>query len=180
MEFTEVIKNRRSIRKYTDQPVTREDLEKIIDLTRFAPSWKNSQTSRFYAILTPELKNQIAEEGTCDFSKNKLNIQSAPALVIQTTVNQIAGYEKDGTFTTSKGTHWQSFDAGIACQTFCLNAHNMGFGTLIMGIFDEEKIRNIISLPENESISSLIAIGCPAENPNAPKRKELGEIMQII
>ena len=180
MEFTEVIKNRRSIRKYSDKSVTKEEIEKIINLTRFAPTWKNSQTSRFYAILTPELKNQIAEEGTCNFSKNKLNIQSAPALIIQTTINQIAGYEKDGTFTTSKGTHWQSFDAGIACQTFCLTAYDMGFGTLIMGIFDEDKIRNILHLPENESISSLIAIGYPAEHPNAPKRKELSEIMQIL
>ncbi len=180
MNFTETLTGRRSIRKYSDQPVTKEQIEKIIELTRFAPTWKNSQTARFHVIMNPELKNRIAEEGTCNFSKNKLNIQSAPVLVIQTTVDGIAGYEKDGTFTTSKGTHWQSFDAGIACQTFCLTAYDLGLGTLIMGIFDEEKIKNILNLSEGESIAALIALGYPAEQPNAPKRKELSDIMQII
>ena len=180
MEFTEVIKGRRSIRKYADKPVTKEDIEKIIELTRFAPTWKNSQTARFHVILNQELKNRIAEEGTCNFSKNKLNIQSASGLVILTTVDGIAGYEKDGTFTTSKGTHWQSFDAGIACQTFCLTAYDRGISTLIMGIYDEAKIRNILNLPENESISALIAVGYADESPNAPKRKELSEVMEVI
>ena len=113
-------------------------------------------------------------------SKNKLNIQSAPALVILTTVNGIAGYEKDGSFTTSKGTHWESFDAGIACQTFCLTAYDKGFGTLIMGIFDETQIRTIIQLPETESIAALIAVGYADEAPHAPHRQELDKIMQII
>ncbi len=180
MEFTEVISNRRSIRKYSDKPVTKEEIEQIIELTRFSPSWKNTQTSRFYVILNPELKNQIAEQGTCDFSKNKLNIQSAPALVVQTTVNGISGYEKDGSFTTSKGTHWQSFDAGIACQTFCLTACDMGLGTLIMGIFDEEKIRKILNIPESESISALIAVGYAEEKPEMPRRKAVNDIMQIF
>ncbi|MBR0483970.1 MAG: nitroreductase family protein [Oscillospiraceae bacterium] len=180
MEFTEVIKGRRSIRKYADKPVTKEDIEKIIELTRFAPTWKNSQTARFHVILNQELKNRIAEEGTCSFSKNKLNIQSASGLIILTTVDGIAGYEKDGTFTTSKGTHWQSFDAGIACQTFCLTAYDRGISTLIMGIYDEAKIRNILNLPENESISALIAVGYAEEAPNAPQRKEVSEIMEII
>ena len=58
MEFTEVIKGRRSIRKYADKPVTKEAIEKIIELTRFAPTWKNSQTARFHVILNQELKEQ--------------------------------------------------------------------------------------------------------------------------
>ncbi|MDE5737032.1 MAG: nitroreductase family protein [Oscillospiraceae bacterium] len=180
MELIKAITERRSIRKYTNQPVTQEDLQKIIQTAKFAPSWKNSQTARYYAILNPELKNQIAEQGTCDFSKNKLNIQNAPALIILTTVNGISGYEKDGSFTTDKKTHWQSFDAGIACQTFCLTAHEYGFGTLIMGIFDEKKIAEILNLPEQESISALIAIGYADETPVAPERKAVDEILQII
>ena len=180
MEFTEVLQNRRSIRKYTSQPVTQEQIQEIIELSRFAPTWKNSQTAKYYVILNQELKNQIAEQGTCDFSKNKLNIQSAPCLVVLATVDGISGYNTDGSFTTSKGTHWQSFDAGIACQTFCLTAYEKGLGTLIMGIYDEPKIKNLLNLPENESISALIAVGYEESHPNAPKRKELKEIMQIL
>ena len=180
MEFTEVLQNRRSIRKYTSQPVTQEQIEEIIALARFAPSWKNSQTARYHVIFNQELKNQIAEQGTCDFSKNKLNIQNAPCLVILTTVDGVAGYNPDGSFTTSKGTHWQSFDAGIACQTFCLTAYEKGLGTLIMGIYDENKIRKILNLPETESVSALIAVGYETEHPNAPKRKNTSEITEIL
>lgn len=179
MEFTEAVKGRRSIRKYTDKPVTKEEIEQIIELTRYSPTWKNSQTARFHVILNRELKDQIAEEGTLNFSKNKLNIQSASGLVILTTVDGIAGYNEDGTFTTSKGTHWQSFDAGIACQTFCLTAYDRGISTLIMGIYDEEKIKNLLNLPEGESVSALIAVGYADDAPKAPRRKELNEIIKI-
>lgn len=180
MEFLEAVRNRRSIRNYTDKTVTAEQIQEIIEISRYAPSWKNSQTAKYYVILNQELKNQIAEQGTCDFSKNKMNIQNAPCLVVLTTVNGIAGYDPDGSFTTSKGTHWQSFDAGIACQTFCLTAYEKGLGTLIMGIYDEEKIKKLLNLPDSESISALIAVGCEALHPDAPKRKDTQEIMQIF
>ena len=108
------------------------------------------------------------------------NIRSAAALVVLTTVDGIAGYEPDGSPTTAKGAHWQSFDAGIACQTFCLAAHDLGLGTLIMGIFDEPKIKELLQIPEGESISALIAVGYADIAPNAPKRKETSELLQII
>ena len=180
MEFLNVAEGRRSIRRYTDKNITKEDIEKIINEARYAPSWKNSQTTRYHVVLDKDLKDKIAEEATMSFSKNILNIKNAPALVVLTTVNGIAGYNPDGLFTTDKGTHWQSFDAGIACQTFCLTAYNYGFGTLIMGIFDEKKVSELIKLPENESVSALIAIGIPDESPDAPKRKEINEIAEFI
>ena len=62
MEFLEVLQNRRSIRSYTEKPVTQEQMREIIELARFAPTWKNSQTAKYYVILNQELKNQIAED----------------------------------------------------------------------------------------------------------------------
>lgn len=180
MEALQNIKERRSIRRYQDTPVTAEQLTEIVDAVRFAPTFKNSQTVRYHAVLDKTLKDKIADEGTLNFSKNSRNIRSAAALVILTTVNGIAGFEPDGSFTTAQGTHWQSFDAGIACQTFCLAAHDKGLGTLIMGIYDEPKIRELVGLPEGEIISALIAVGYPEENPAAPARKEVSEILEII
>ena len=179
MEFTEVVTGRRSIRQYTEQSVTEQEIEEILTLCRYAPTWKNSQTVRYHVILNEELKNKIAKECTMQFSKNKQNIQNAAGLVILTTKDNISGYEKDGTATTSKGSHWQSFDAGIACQTFCLTAYDKGFGTLIMGIYDESKVKEMLSLPENESVSALIAIGHAEQNPQAPERKPLQDVMKL-
>ncbi|MEE5993164.1 MAG: nitroreductase family protein [Oscillospiraceae bacterium] len=180
METLKALAERRSIRKYQDKPVTAEQIQEIIETAKYSPTWKNSQTVRYYVILDKALKDKIAEEGTLNFSKNANNIRSAAALIVLATVDGIAGYEKDGIPTTAKGSHWQSFDAGIACQSVCLSAYDKGLGTLIMGIYDEAKIAELIALPEGQSISALIAIGYADESPNAPKRKELDEILTIL
>ena len=180
MEALQNIKERRSIRQYKDTPVTAEQITEIVEAARFAPTWKNSQTVRYHAVLDKALKDRIAAEGTLNFSKNGNNIRSAAALVVLTTVDGIAGYEPDGKPTTAKGSHWQSFDAGIACQTFCLAAHDKGLGTLIMGIFDEAKIKEMLNLPAGESVSALIAVGYPEADPAAPPRKDVSEILTIL
>lgn len=113
------------------------------------------------------------------FQKNIDTLHGAPALVVLTTVNGRSGYERDGSFSTSKGTHWQSFDAGLAAEAFCVAAHEAGLGTVILGIYDEGKVKTVLNLPETESVSALIPIGVPAESPAAPKRKDVSELLRI-
>ena len=77
--------------------------------------------------------------------------------------------------------HWQSFDAGIAAQTFCLAAHALGVASVILGIFDENKIKSICNLPENQDVMALIAIGYPLETEKeAPKRLDVNEMLDFI
>ena len=179
MELKEGILGRRSVRKFQDTEITKEQIREIVDLARFAPSWKNTQTVRYVVIYDQEMKAKIAEN-TLGFEYNTKTITRAPAIVLLTSVNGISGYEKDGSFTTSQGTHWQSFDAGIACQTFCLAAHDKGLGTLIMGIYNESKIHEMLHLPTGESVSALIGIGYPEADPTAPPRKDVSEILTIL
>ncbi|MBQ1741404.1 MAG: nitroreductase family protein, partial [Erysipelotrichaceae bacterium] len=87
---------------------------------------------------------------------------------------------RDGSFTTSKEDRWEMFDAGIASQTFCLAAHDMGVGSVILGIFDEEKVAKSISLPEGEKVAALIPIGYPDQECVAPKRKTTDELMRVM
>ena len=105
---------------------------------------------------------------------------AAAALVVLTSVKGISGYNADGSFTTAKGNEWQMFDAGIAAQTFCLAAHNYGVGSVIMGIFDEREVGRIIGLDTSRVVSALIAIGYPAQEPNPPKREDVGEYVKFI
>ena len=65
----------------------------------------------------------------------------------------------------------------MAAQTFCLAAHENGLGTVIMGIFDEDKIRKAVDVPEGQSVMGLIALGYPAEQPEAPKRKTVEDLV---
>lgn len=179
MNAIEMLKERRSVRKFKDQEVSKETLEKIVELASFAPSWKNTQTARYIAVVDADMKQKIIDDGVMGFEGNKRTIANAPVLIVQTTVDERAGYERDGSFSTTKGTHWQSYDAGIAGQTFCLAAHEEGLATVIMGIFDEEKVIEIVGVPEGQSVSALIALGYPDEEPKMPPRKSVEDLLTI-
>ncbi len=178
MELLEGIKGRRSVRKFTEEKVSEEQLRALVDAARFAPTWKNSQTARYIAVTDEALKAKIADECT-SYDGNKAIIKGAPVLIVQTTVDKRSGYERDGSFSTSKETHWQSYDAGLCGAVFCLAAHEAGLGTVIMGIYDEKKVIEALGVPEGQSVSALIALGHPAEEPQAPKRKEVDDLLTI-
>lgn len=179
MDAKACIEGRRSIRRFKDTPVTKETIEELVTLATYGPTWKNCQANRFYAITDPELKSKIGQIGTLGYDGNTKIIDGAPLIMVMTIVKSRSGYERDGSFSTSKGTHWESFDAGIVAQTLCLGAYSMGLGSVIMGIIDEEKIAPIVGIPEEETISAVIAIGYPDEEPVAPKRKELEKVLFI-
>lgn len=175
-----MLTTRRSIRRFTGEAVSPEMLANLVNTAAYAPSWKNSQTTRYIAVTDKALIARIAEECTMGFEHNRGIIANSPVLMVLTTVNGRSGYERDGSFTTAKGTHWQSFDAGIAAQTFCLAAHEKGLGTVMLGIFDEAKVAALVHVPEGQSVSVLIPLGYPAEAPNAPKRKGAEELLTIL
>ena len=89
----------------------------------------------------------------------------------QTFVKNRCGYERDGSFTTDRQDGWQYYDCGIAAQTFCLAAHDMGLGTVIMGVFDRLRLQEYLQVPEDQELMALIAVGYPAQVGPAPKRK---------
>lgn len=180
MEALECIKTRRSVRKFTEQPVDRVLLEQVVAAAAYAPSWKNTQIARYTVVTDPAKKQRLADECMMDFAFNQKTSSHAPALVVVTAITGRSGYERDGSFSTSQGTHWQSFDAGVAAQTFCLAAHALGLGTVIMGIFDEAKVRAVLDLPAEQMVSAIIAIGHPAEQPVCPKRKDVDTLLQFV
>lgn len=171
MEALDCIKTRRSVRKFTDHPITKRELAQVVEAAAYAPSWKNTQIARYLVVTDKAKKLRVADECMMGFTPNQRITSGAPALVVLTMITGRSGYERDGTFSTSQGTHWQSFDAGIAAQSFCLAAHAVGLGTVIMGIFEEAAIRQILDIPEDEKVAALIAVGYPAEVPSAPMRK---------
>ena len=180
MELDTCIRERRSVRRYTDELVDHATIEKIIDLARFAPSWKNTQTTRYYVVEDAEKIARICEEGVLGFEGNQKTLAKAKQVVVIATVNKRCGYERDGSFTTSKEDRWEMFDAGIATQTFSLAAHSMGVGSVIMGIFDEKKIAEIIGLPEGQSVSCLMTIGYPKFTPDPVPRKEVADLLTFV
>ena len=177
MDAQTCILTRRSVRKFTDEPVSHELLEKVVALAAYAPSWKNTQISRYLAIEDPEVRNTIAEEYCLPGANNPNIIKGAPLLVAQTFVKDRCGYDRDGSFTTDRKDGWQYYDCGIAAQTFCLAAHDLGLGTVIMGVFDRLRLQEYLQIPQDQELMALIAVGYPAEVGPAPKRKDVETLL---
>lgn len=96
MQTLDAIKTRRTIRKFTEEPVSHEVIEKIVEASAYAPSWKNTQTARYIIIEETALKNKIAKEAVMGFEWNTGIILGAPVLVVLASVPGKSGYEKDG------------------------------------------------------------------------------------
>ncbi len=180
MEFMDCVKNRRSIRKFAADVLSDEVLARLIKAASYSPSWKNSQTVRYYAVRDAVLRDAVAENCVTGFAPNAATIRNAAAIILVATVANRSGYERDGSFSTSKGTHWESFDAGIATQTLCLSACEEGLGTVVLGIFDEAKLRETVGVPDGQKISAIVAIGTPNEAPEMPKRKDVADLLTIV
>ena len=106
MEALECIKTRRSVRKFTEEAVSREQMAEVVAAAAYAPSWKNTQTARYHFVTDKEKIARLASDCMMDFAYNQKTASHAPALVILTTITGRSGFERDGSFSTSKGTHW--------------------------------------------------------------------------
>lgn len=175
MNTLDCIKERRSIRNFNSKKIKKETIEQIISYASFAPSWKNTQITRYIAIQNPDLISKIATQTTSE--NNKKIIQNAPLLIAVTIIKNRSGFERDGSYTTAKKDGWQMFDAGIASQTFCLAAHELGIGTVIMGIFNDKEVSEILELSEDRELVALIAAGYYDTVPSAPKRKGVDDLL---
>ncbi len=175
MNATECIKGRRSIRKFKNKAISHSLLDFIISNASYSPSWKNSQITRYIAIEDTSIIQKIADEFTPEFNSNI--IRQVPMLIAVTFVKGRSGFERDGSFSTKKGDRWQMFDVGAACQTFCLAAHEQGLGTVIMGIWNEDGITELLQIPSSQELAALIAIGYPDIAPDAPKRKSVEDLL---
>lgn len=71
------------------------------------------------------------------------------------------------------------FDCGVAAATFGLAAHELGLGSVVLGIFDEKKLAELLELPEGMGVACLMPLGYPAEEPAAPKRKEAADLLSV-
>lgn len=182
MDLIAGIKGRRSVRRFADKPVPRELLEEVVEIARFAPSWKNTQTVRYIVVDDREKIAQLANEKcTFGFEFNIKTIAKAPAVVLLTIVEGRSGFEKDGSFSTPKGDRWQTFDAGIAAQTFCLAAYEKGLGSVILGYFDDEEIKKVIPIPEGQQVGAMIPVGyLPEGEAAAPPRKDTEALLTFI
>ena len=176
MELNKCIYERRSIRKYKEAEITKEEIEELIKSAQMAPSWKNSQTARYYVAKSNEFREKIVD-ALPDFNKERA--ETASCVIVTALVKGISGYTREGESATHLDHGFECFDNGLAVENLCLKAYDMGYGTLIMGLYDEKKVREMFEIPSSMDIVALVAVGKADIDPVAPQRKELSEILTI-
>ena len=170
MEFNELILKRRSIRTFLpDKEISRELIEEIITASYQAPSWKNSQTARYYVISSPEALEK-ARKAMPEFN----NRSSANAvLVITTFVKDVAGFNA-GVAEDELSNKWGAYDLGLNNAYFILAAKERGLDTLIMGLRNAGLLREEFNIPKTEQITAVIALGYGANQPSPRADREIG------
>jgi nitroreductase len=175
MDVFEAIKNRRSIRQFKSTPVSDNDLNKILEAARFAPSWHNSQCWKFIIVKSPEMRAKLSET-IAPVNRASKAVLQAPVVIALCAEPGSSGYIH-GELISDKGETWYMFDAALAAQNLALAAHALGLGTLNVGWFDSVKAARVLNVPKGIEMVELIPLGYPDINAITPPRKELSEMV---
>ena len=176
MDILEAIKQRRTIRAYKTTPVDEKTLETILNAGRLAPSWANTQTTRFIILKDPGIKAQLADIAVRPGNRAIVALKTAPIVIAVCAELNKAGF-RDGQPHTNKGGFWYMFDAGLAMENMVLTAQSFGLGTLFVGGMNAEKAEAILGIPEGFAFVILMSLGYPDEAPEARPRKDLAEVV---
>jgi nitroreductase len=171
MEFTDVIRNRHSIRTFTDQLVEPEKLQQILETANLAPSAGNLQAYEIYAVT--DFKKR---DGLSCAALAQDYIAKAPVALVFCTHPELT----EGKY-TERGTRLYTVqDATIACTFAMLAATNLGLGCVWVGTFDEKVVRLIIGAPERQVPVVILSIGYPGEFPDQHPRRPLDQLVHWV
>ena len=172
--FQELVRNRRSVRRYLDKPVEREKLLACLEAARLAPSAENVQPWRFLVIDDPGLKERFAAAAFTGIYSFSRFAAKAPALVLllarpDLLANRIGKQIQDISF--------YLIDVGIAGEHFALQAEELGLGTCWIGWFNPRRTRRFFGIPRPYKVVCLMAVGYAEGKPARERaRKTLEEI----
>ena len=173
-EFFQTLEQRRSIRKYEERDVSEEALNRVLEAVKWSPSWANTQCWEVVAVREPAIKARL-QETIAPKNPATRAIVAAPVVLALCGRLGVSGYY-DKQVTTKFG-DWYLFDLGIATQSLCLAAHDLGLGTVIVGLLDHDRAKAVLNVPDGVELVALIPLGYPAKVPSAPKRREVAEFM---
>jgi nitroreductase len=171
-QLMELIKGRRSIRRYEEKEIPEQDLQQVLESIKWSPSWANSQCWEVVVVRDHARKERL-QGALKDTNPAKKAIVQAPVVLVLCGKTRIAGFYK-GQVTTKFG-DWFMFDLGIATQSLCLAAYDLGLGTVIVGMFDHDKTKEILGVTEEFEVVAMIPIGYPAKDAPVTKRRDISE-----
>ncbi len=167
MDFYDVVKNRRSIRAYRNEPICKDSLKRIGEAVNLAPSACNIQPWCFRIILNRELC-----DGICECYKNEW-LKKAPAIVV-------AIGNRDAAWKRIEGSSIIDIDIGIAMEHLVLAATAEGLGTCWICAYDVAWMNAILGIVPPWEVIAISPLGKASENPEPRKRKPISDVFRIV
>jgi nitroreductase len=183
MDFTDVVRRRKMVRNYTDEPVPREVVERIVECGRRAPSGGFSQGVRFVVVTEEAMRRTIAELASESYATARGYepwITRAPVHIV---VALREGdyhdrYQEPDKLEDGKEIEWPVpwwwIDAGTAMMLLLLAAVDEGLGAGLFGLFPAEnndRLRELLGMPEDLVIVGVVTVGRPAPDPTQERTR---------
>jgi nitroreductase len=166
MKIIEEIVNRRSIREYSDKPVEKEKLVRILEAGRLAPTARNQQDWRIIIVTDSQVKNTLIDQA----SPKQAFLKQAPIILAACALNP--------DYIMHCGHPAFLIDLAIVLEHIALQAVREGLGTCWIGSFDEGKAKKVLKIPDLVRIVELMSLGYYDRLPDARKRKLFDELFQ--
>jgi len=163
MNLMQAIRARRSIRNFMDKSVEEEKLLAVLEAGRLAPSARNMQDWRFIVVRDSATRQRLAEA-----ARDQKFVGMAPVVIA-------ACGTSDMVMTCGQPAY--AIDVAIAVDHMTLAAASLGLGTCWIGAFYEEKVKEILGVPQGIRVVALLLLGYPAEQPGPRPRKSLDEVL---
>lgn len=168
MDVFEAIKNRRSVRAFTSQPVSEKQVYQLIDAAGWAPSAGNVQPWEFIIVRSAETKRKLAEAAL-----NQIFIKEAPVVIV-VCANEIRSGQRYG----SRGVNLYCLqDTAAATQNLLLAVYALGLAACWVGAFQEEEAKNVLNTPTGIRPVAIVPIGHPIERPTSRLKRPINEFI---
>ncbi len=165
MDLMEAIRARESVREYLDKPVEEEKLLRVLEAGRLAPSAVNEQEWRYVVVRDRDLRQKLMEA-----ARGQKFVGQAPVVLA-------CCAESDGRVMTC-GQEAYPIDVAISIDHITLAAVAEGLGTCWIGSFYEDKVKEILGIPEHIRVVQLLTLGYPKTLRKTKSRRRLEEIVK--
>lgn len=162
--LSEVIRNRRSVRSFSNKPISQESIEKLLDAGRWAPTPSNVQSWRFVVIQSSD-HIEILKNLSPGFPK-----EATLAIAICSDQRDMENFGK------AEVSILRAEEGAMAAQNMMLVAYSLGLGSCCVASFSATGISTLLELPDYIQPVLLIALGYPKKTPSAPERQKLSKI----
>jgi nitroreductase len=164
MDTMEAIESRKSIRDYEDRPVPEDKLRRVLEAARLAPSASNRQRWKFIVVRDEKRRQALSRA-----AGGQAHIAKAPVVIaaVSTMPEYVMRCEVPA----------YAVDLAIAVDHMTLAAVDQGLGTCWIGAFSQQEARNILNIPEEYKVVTLLPLGFPAQSGRPKTRKSIDEIV---